>query len=138
MSFGAPNYYLEQPSTQASLAEITGRASFSGSAKFEIDFPNIADFAATNPGVTGGGGASSSSGPQPQRVHLESKGNFNDREVNIEAVVNGGRRVPVAKGVREQFRFKGAKWEVDVLPGVDAVLVVAILSCINSRRNERH
>jgi len=136
MSFGAPNYYIEQPQTEASLAEITGHTSFSGAAKFEIDFPNIADFVATNPGVVGGG--SSSTGPKAQRVHLESKGNFNDREVNIEAIVQGGRRVPVAKGVREQFRFKGAKWEVDVMPGVDTTLIVAILSCINSRRNERH
>lgn len=134
MCFGAPNYYIEQPQTEASLAEITGRASFSGSAKFEISFPNIADFVATNPGVMGGG--SSSSGPKAQKVHLESKGNFLDMEVNIEAVVQGGRRVPVARGVREPFRFKGAKWDVDVMPGVDAVFIVAILSCINARRNE--
>lgn len=135
MSFGAPNYYIEQPRTEASLAEITGRASFSGAAKFEINFPNIADFVATNPGVVGGG--SSSSGLKAKRAHLVSSGNFNDREVFIEAVVPGG-NVPVAKAVREQFRFKGAKWEVEIMPGVDAVFIVAILSCVNSRRNEHH
>ena len=73
-------------------------------------------------------------------MRLESKGNFNDREVNVVAVVPDGRGgmrdVPVAKAVREQWRFKGAKWEVDVMPGVDAVFIVAILSCVNSRRNE--
>lgn len=132
MNFGAPNYYIEQPGTGASLAEITGRTKFiGGSGNFDITFPNIAAFRA-GPLAVAEANKTQVTG-RPEQVKLQCSGSFTDSDIKIVALTPRG-QVVVAEVKRHRFRLM-AKFEVNVYPGVDATLIIAILLCIANRRH---
>jgi hypothetical protein len=125
-NFGAQNYYIEHANryVKQSLAELTGRTSFTGSGNFEIKFPNVA-------------GALQRGLPQPEQLHLQCKGDFSTANIEISANFYTGNKVILANAKRERLRITGAHWDVQLQPGVDAAFVVAILVAVNDRRRNR-